>query len=72
MSSLKASELVTVVIVSLFGVYSGMKFFQPIVINQLKTDGNLRTDIKIPQYDEEGNSLTAEETDKYLDRIQKS
>ncbi|KAG0670390.1 hypothetical protein C6P43_003087, partial [Kluyveromyces marxianus] len=32
-------------------------FFEPIIIDQLKKDGNLRTDIDVPQYDEEGNPV---------------
>ncbi|CDK24938.1 unnamed protein product [Kuraishia capsulata CBS 1993] len=39
------------------GVYTGVKFFEPLVINQLEKDGNLRTDIPVPQYDSDGNRI---------------
>lgn len=30
----------------------GAQFFEPIVVDQLRRDGNLRKDIQVPQYDE--------------------
>ncbi|CAI4047002.1 Ecm19p SKDI_12G4160 [Saccharomyces kudriavzevii IFO 1802] len=46
--------MVTIGIACLVGVYTGTKFFEPIVIDRLRKDGNLRTDVPIPEYDEEG------------------
>lgn len=39
------------------GVYTGTQFFEPIVLDRLKKDGNLRKDIEVPEYDEEGNPV---------------
>lgn len=39
------------------GVYTGTQFFEPIVLDRLKKDGNLRKDIEVPVYDEEGNPV---------------
>ncbi|SCU84317.1 LAFA_0D09296g1_1 [Lachancea sp. 'fantastica'] len=44
-------------LVSFVGIYTGTQFFEPIIIDRLRKDGNLRTDVEIPQYDEEGNPL---------------
>lgn len=44
-------------IICTIGVYTGTRFFEPIVIDQLKKDGGLRSDVEIPQYDEEGNPV---------------
>ncbi|AJV51810.1 Ecm19p [Saccharomyces cerevisiae YJM1273] len=50
-------DMVTIGIACLVGVYTGTRFFEPIVIDRLRKDGNLRTDIPIPEYDEDGNLL---------------
>ncbi|KAG7805763.1 hypothetical protein KL921_005295 [Ogataea angusta] len=55
--SMNVNKAVTMGVFAAAGVYMGMKFFEPIVIEQLRKDGNLRTDIEVPQYDEEGNKL---------------
>ncbi|KAG7696095.1 hypothetical protein KL930_003121 [Ogataea haglerorum] len=55
--SMNVNKALTMTVFAAAGVYMGMKFFEPIVIEQLRKDGNLRTDIEVPQYDEEGNKL---------------
>ncbi|KAG7879476.1 hypothetical protein KL905_003127 [Ogataea polymorpha] len=55
--SMNVNKAVTMAVFAAAGVYMGMKFFEPIVIEQLRKDGNLRTDIDVPQYDEDGNKL---------------
>ncbi|KAG7882777.1 hypothetical protein KL938_003200 [Ogataea parapolymorpha] len=55
--SMNVNKAVSMAVFAAAGVYMGMKFFEPIVIEQLRKDGNLRTDIEVPQYDEEGNKL---------------
>lgn len=57
MSRFNGFGLTAVIIASVAGVYSGTKFFEPIIIDQLRKDGNLRNDIEVPKYDEEGNPL---------------
>lgn len=47
-------DVAAFVLVCFAGVYSGTQFFEPIIIDQLEKDGNLRKDIEIPKYDEEG------------------
>ncbi|GME68639.1 unnamed protein product [[Candida] boidinii] len=67
---IKLHQLVTVILFSGIGVYTGVKFFEPLVI-----DGNLRDDIKIPEYDPEGNPIvngrsTGETWDKIRQRLE--
>ncbi|CAI4048390.1 hypothetical protein SUVZ_12G4150 [Saccharomyces uvarum] len=50
-------DMVTVGIVCLVGIYTGTKFFEPIVIDRLRKDGNLRSDVPIPEYDRDGNLM---------------
>lgn len=50
-------KILTVVVFSLLGAYSGVKFFEPIIIEQLRKDGNLRTDIEIPEFDKNGDKI---------------
>ncbi|AGO12408.1 AaceriAER054Wp [[Ashbya] aceris (nom. inval.)] len=57
MARIRAYELITVGIVSAFGIYSGVNFFEPIVVNQLRQDGHLRQDVKVPEFDADGNLL---------------
>ncbi|CEP60419.1 Ecm19p LALA0_S01e10462g [Lachancea lanzarotensis] len=45
-------------LVGFVGIYTGTQFFEPIIIDRLRKDGNLRTDVEIPQYDEEGNPVS--------------
>lgn len=47
----------TVAVVAAVSVYTGYTFFQPIVVEQLRKDGNLRQDIEVPQFDSEGNII---------------
>lgn len=57
MGRFKAFDLVTIAVVSIGSIYMGSQFFEPIVVEQLRKDGNLRKDIEIPQYDEDQESL---------------
>ncbi|SCW01810.1 LAFE_0E07756g1_1 [Lachancea fermentati] len=57
MARLRTFDLIAFSLVCFVGVYTGTQFFEPIVIDRLEKDGNLRKDIEIPQYDEEGNPL---------------
>lgn len=57
MGRLKAFDLITFAIVSIGGIYMGAQFFEPIVVNQLRKDGNLRKDIELPQYHEDQDGL---------------
>lgn len=45
---------ITVGIVSIISVYMGVNFFQPIVIERLRKDGNLRQDIDLPHFNPDG------------------
>ncbi|AET38765.1 Ecm19p Ecym_3272 [Eremothecium cymbalariae DBVPG len=72
MGRLKSYELVGFGLISLFGIYSGTKFFEPIVIEQLRQDGNLRTDIEIPKYDKEGNPVLPEDVLEHQKHWQKA
>lgn len=50
-------NILTVGIVTVLGIYSGTKFFEPLVIESLEKEGNLRSDIPIPEYDSEGKPI---------------
>ncbi|EGV66339.1 hypothetical protein CANTEDRAFT_117073 [Yamadazyma tenuis ATCC 10573] len=36
--------------------YAGVKFWQPLIVEQLKKDGNLRTDVEIPEIETQPES----------------
>lgn len=55
MGRIKAFDLVTLAVISVGSIYMGAQFFEPIVVDQLRKDGNLRKDVEIPQYDENQN-----------------
>ncbi|EDO18725.1 hypothetical protein Kpol_1055p82 [Vanderwaltozyma polyspora DSM 70294] len=57
MSRFNMLNLSAVGVAIVAGIYGGTKFFEPIVIEQLSKDGNLRKDIEIPKYDNEGNPI---------------
>lgn len=57
MPRIRAFDVIAFSLVSFVGIYTGTQFFEPIIIDRLKKDGHLRSDIEIPQYDEEGNPL---------------
>lgn len=57
MARLMGNGSIMVGIISLASVYMGMKFFQPIVVEQLRRDGHLRDDIYVPEFDKEGNII---------------
>ncbi|CAK7896108.1 hypothetical protein CAAN1_03S01926 [[Candida] anglica] len=48
--------------------YGGMKFWQPIIIDQLRQDGNLREDVFIPDTSDQPTSWT-DLQDKIKDAI---
>ncbi|ODV83892.1 hypothetical protein CANARDRAFT_29621 [[Candida] arabinofermentans NRRL YB-2248] len=52
-----AHNIISVLVFSGIGVYTGVKFFEPIIIEQLRKDGNLRSDIEIPEFDKDGNRI---------------
>lgn len=55
--AVNGNKILTVIVFSLLGAYSGVKFFEPIIIEQLRKDGNLRTDIDIPEFDKNGDKI---------------
>lgn len=69
-------KLVSILVFSGLGVYSGIKFFEPLVIEQLKKDGNLRSDIEIPEFDKNGEKIIngidkSEEMDKFRENLER-
>ncbi|CAG99261.1 Ecm19 [Kluyveromyces lactis] len=54
---IRGMDVVIFSVICAIGVYTGTRFFEPIVIDQLKKDGGLRTDVEIPKYDEDGNPV---------------
>lgn len=69
MARLKAFDLLSIGVVSAAGVWMGMRFFEPLVIDQLKKDGNLRTDIPVPQYDENGDPADSKPMSQLKDEL---
>lgn len=59
MSRIKGFDLLAIGVVTVAGIYMGTQFFEPIIIDQLRKDGHLRTDITIPKYDSEGQPADA-------------
>lgn len=57
MARLKAFDLLSLGVVSAAGVWMGIRFFEPLVIDRLREDGNLRTDIPVPEYDKNGDPI---------------
>lgn len=55
MARIRGFDVIAFSLVCAVGVYTGTQFFEPIVLDRLKKDGNLRKDIEVPEYDEEGN-----------------
>lgn len=62
MSRIRGFDLVTIGVVSLVGIYTGARFFEPIVLGQLEKDGHLRKDVAVPKYDEDGNLVVPQGT----------
>ncbi|GMM31035.1 Ecm19 protein [Martiniozyma asiatica (nom. inval.)] len=67
-------KILTVVVFSLLGAYSGTKFFEPIIVEQLRKDGHLRTDIEIPEFDKNGDKIVngvnkSEKLDELKDKL---
>ncbi|VEU20540.1 DEKNAAC101461 [Brettanomyces naardenensis] len=50
-------KLMTIAVICGVGVYTGVKFFEPLVVEQLKKDGNLRGDIPTPEFDSKGDRI---------------
>lgn len=68
-------KLLTVLVFAGLGVYSGVKFFEPLVVEQLRKDGNLRSDIEVPQFDKNGDKIVngvdkSVELDKLRERLE--
>lgn len=51
------NRFMTLAVFTGVGIYSGVRFFEPLVVDQLKKDGNLRTDVPVPQFDEKGQQI---------------
>ncbi|ODQ62656.1 hypothetical protein WICANDRAFT_60714 [Wickerhamomyces anomalus NRRL Y-366-8] len=60
MSRINFFNFSAIALVCTAGVYTGTKFFEPIVVERLRLDGNLRDDIEVPKYDENGELIVAE------------
>lgn len=69
MARLKAFDLLSIGVVSAAGVWMGIKFFEPLVIDTLKKDGNLRTDIPVPQYDANGDPADSKPMTELKDEL---
>ncbi|CCE92367.1 Ecm19p TDEL_0E01240 [Torulaspora delbrueckii] len=69
MARLKAFDLLSIGVVSAAGVWMGMRFFEPIVIDRLKKDGNLRTDIPVPEYDANGDPTDSKPMTELKDEL---
>ncbi|CAB4256162.1 similar to Saccharomyces cerevisiae YLR390W ECM19 Putative protein of unknown function [Maudiozyma barnettii] len=65
MARVRGFGITTVGIVAVASVYMGINFFQPIVVEQLRKDGNLRNDIDLPKFDKDGNVIV-DEKDRVL------
>lgn len=57
MPRIKGFDLFTIGVVIVAGVYTGTRFFEPLIIDQLRKDGHLRQDIPVPKYDNEGEPM---------------
>lgn len=66
MPRMRGFGITTVAIVSVASIYMGVNFFQPIVIEQLRKDGNLRRDIDLPKFDKDGNVIIPENVAQQL------
>jgi hypothetical protein len=55
--AISGHRLLSILVFSGLGVYSGVKFFEPLVVEQLRKDGNLRGDIEVPQFDQNGERI---------------
>ncbi|ANZ75089.1 BA75_02441T0 [Komagataella pastoris] len=53
----RLNQMFSLALVAGVGVYTGVRFFEPMVIEQLEKDGNLRKDIAVPKYDSEGELI---------------
>lgn len=70
MPRMRGFGITTVAIVSVASIYMGVNFFQPIVIEQLRKDGNLRGDIDLPKFDKDGNVIIPENIVQQLNQPQ--
>ena len=60
MARIRGFGATTAAVVAVASVYMGVNFFQPIVVEQLRKDGHLRTDIDVPKFDADGNIIVAD------------
>ena len=65
----------SVLVFSGLGIYSGVKFFEPLVVEQLRKDGNLRSDIDVPEFDKNGDKIVngidrSEEFEKLREKLE--
>ncbi|SCV05947.1 LANO_0H18690g1_1 [Lachancea nothofagi CBS 11611] len=73
MARIRMFDVIAFSLVGFVGIYTGTQFFEPIVIDRLRKDGHLRSDVEIPQYDDEGNPLSPKsmlELRQELDKVQ--
>ncbi|OVF04698.1 hypothetical protein A9F13_26g00528 [Clavispora lusitaniae] len=52
----RGGKALTLVAVGAIGWYTGVKFWQPIIVEQLKKDGNLRDDVYVKDYSDQPKS----------------
>lgn len=69
MARLKGFDLLSLGVVSAAGVWMGIKFFEPLVIDRLRQDGNLRTDIPVPEYDSNGDPVNSKPMSELRDEL---
>ncbi|QLL33256.1 hypothetical protein HG536_0E01670 [Torulaspora globosa] len=69
MARLKGFDLLSLGVVSAAGVWMGIRFFEPLVIDRLREDGNLRTDIPVPEYDSNGDPVGSKPMSELRDEL---
>ncbi|KAK8440787.1 hypothetical protein ACI3LY_000932 [Candidozyma auris] len=52
----RGGKALTIIAIGAIGWYTGVKFWQPLIVEQLKKDGNLRDDIYIREVDDQPSS----------------
>ncbi|CCH58594.1 hypothetical protein TBLA_0A08040 [Henningerozyma blattae CBS 6284] len=54
---LNGFNLLTLGVITVLGIYTGTLFFEPIILQQLEKDNNLKKGMQIPKYDSDGNPI---------------